>query len=70
LLLPPSKPLSTKSKQVQGSRAAELMNLLAIGWAPPLPSFAVPHKRRRLLIPPPRSLLKPASDFRGAVDLL
>ena len=46
------------------------MGLIATGSSPPLPAFAVPHKRRRLLIPGPRRLLKPASDLRGAVRML
>src|SRR3954463_15905502 len=46
------------------------MGLIATGSAPPLPAFAVPHKRRRLLIPALRRLLKPASDLLGAVRML
>ena len=53
-----------------GSRTAEPMDLLAIGSAPPLPAFAVPDKRGRLLIPVPRGLLKPGPDLRGAVRVL
>src|SRR5215207_8094536 len=45
------------------------MHLLAAGSAP-LPAFAVPHKRCRLLIPAPRGLLKPAPDLVGAVRML
>src|SRR5215213_2634068 len=52
------------------SRAAEPMGLIATGSAPPLPAFAVPHKRRRLLIPAPRGLLKPAPDLVWAVRML
>src|SRR5215213_12007808 len=46
------------------------MGLIATGSSPPLPAFAVPHKWRRLLIPGPRGLLKPAPDLRGAVRML
>src|SRR3954453_5144739 len=46
------------------------MGLIATGSAPPLPAFAVPHKRGRLLIPALRRLLKPAPDLRGAVRML
>src|SRR3954464_2417613 len=53
-----------------GSRAAEPMDQLATGSSPPLPAFAVPHKRGWLLIPVPRGLLKPASDLLGAVRML
>src|SRR4051794_41509478 len=52
-----------------GSRAAEPMHRLATG-APPLPTFAVPHKRGWLLIPAPRRLLKPGPDLLGAVRML
>src|SRR5215204_5409375 len=51
-------------------RAAEPMGLIATGSSPPLPAFAVPHKRRGLLIPALRRLLKPASDLLGAVRML
>ena len=46
------------------------MGLIATGSTPPLPAFAVPHKRGRLLIPALRRLLKPAPDLRGAVRML
>src|SRR5881398_560439 len=46
------------------------MGLVATGSAPPLPAFAVPHKRRRLLIPGPRRLLKPTPDLVWAVRML
>src|SRR4051794_35647694 len=46
------------------------MHRLATGSSPPLPAFAVPHKRGWLLIPAPRRLLKPASDLRGALRML
>src|SRR4051794_41915045 len=46
------------------------MGLVATGSAPPLPAFAVPHKRRRLLIPGARRLLKPTPDLCGAVRML
>ena len=46
------------------------MGLIATGSSPPLPAFAVPHKRGRLLIPALRRLLKPASDLLGAVRML
>src|SRR3954466_10521270 len=46
------------------------MGLIATGSSPPLPAFAVPHKRGRLLIPASRRLLKPASDLLGAVRML
>src|SRR4051812_28699085 len=45
------------------------MHRLATG-APPLPTFAVPHKRGWLLIPAPRRLLKPGPDLLGAVRML
>src|SRR3982751_278142 len=51
-------------------RAAEPMGLIATGSAPPLPAFAVPHKRGRLLIPGARGLLKPASDLVWAMRML
>ena len=53
-----------------GSRAAEPMDQLATGSSPPLPAFAVPHKRGWLLIPGPRGLLKPAPDLVWAVRML
>src|SRR5688572_7595866 len=53
-----------------GPRAAEPMDRLATGSSPPLPAFAVPDKRDRLLIPAPRRLLKPAPDLLGAVRML
>src|SRR5829696_6142777 len=53
-----------------GSRAAEPMGLIATGSSPPLPAFAVPHKRGWLLIPVPRGLLKPAPDLVWAVRML
>src|SRR3954464_2235275 len=53
-----------------GSRAAEPMDQLATGSSPPLPAFAVPHKRGWLLIPGPRGLLKPAPDLVWAVRVL
>src|SRR5215213_7751297 len=53
-----------------GARAAEAMDRLATRSAPPLPAFAVPDKRRRLLIPAPRGLLKPAPDLVWAVRML
>src|SRR3954465_2455542 len=53
-----------------GSRAAEPMDQLAPGSAPPLPAFAVPHKRGWLLIPVPRGLLKPAPDLVWAMRVL
>src|SRR3954471_9245197 len=46
------------------------MGLIATGSSPPLPAFAVPHKRRRLLIPGAPRLLKPASDFVWAMRML
>src|SRR3954453_18922201 len=46
------------------------MGLVATGSSPPLPAFAVPHKRRRLLIPGARRLLKPTPDLCGAVRML
>src|SRR3954454_3587809 len=46
------------------------MDRLATGSAPPLPAFAVPHKRRRLLIPGARRLLKPAPDLVWAMRML
>src|SRR4051812_31950605 len=46
------------------------MGLVATGSSPPLPAFAVPHKRRRLLIPGARGLLKPTPDLCGAVRML
>src|SRR3954469_16436670 len=52
-----------------GARAPEPMDLLATG-SPPLPAFAVPDKRGRLLIPAPRGLLKPAPDLVWAVRVL
>src|SRR3954451_6006028 len=39
------------------------MGLIPSGSTPPLPAFAVPHKRRRLLIPALRRLLKPTPDL-------
>ena len=45
------------------------MDVVATGSAP-LPAFAVPHKRGRLLIPGPRRLLKPAPDLVGAMRML
>ena len=51
-------------------RAAEPMDVFALGSSPPLPAFAVPHKRGRLRIPGPRGLLKPASDLVWAVRML
>ena len=53
-----------------GSRAAEPIGLIATGSSPPLPAFAVPDKRGRLLIPAPRRLLKPGPDLLGAVRML
>src|SRR5215207_8765376 len=53
-----------------GARAAEPMDRLATGSSPPLPAFAVPDKRGRLLIPVPRGLLKPAPDLVWAVRVL
>src|SRR3712207_1516634 len=46
-----------------GPRAAEPVDRLATGSSPPLPAFAVPDKRRGLLIPASCSLLKPAPDL-------
>jgi hypothetical protein len=46
------------------------MGLIATGSSPPLPAFAVPHKRGWRLIPGPRGLLKPAPDLLGAVRVL
>src|SRR3954447_5242228 len=45
------------------------MDLLATG-SPPLPAFAVPYERGRLLVPASRRLLKPAPDRLGAVRML
>src|SRR5215204_5815451 len=53
-----------------GPRAAEPVDRLATGSAAPLPAFAVPDKRRGLLIPGARGLLKPAPDLVGAVRML
>src|SRR5688572_12115641 len=52
-----------------GPRAAEPMDWLATGSSP-LPAFAVPDKRGRLLIPALRGLLKPGPDLVGAVRML
>jgi len=46
------------------------MGLVATGSSPPLPAFAVPHKRGWLLLPGARHLLKPAPDLLGAVRML
>src|SRR5215210_5767798 len=46
------------------------MGLIATGSSPPLPAFAVPDKRRGLLIPALRRLLKPAPDLVWAVRML
>src|SRR3954453_22251067 len=53
-----------------GSRAAEPMDRLATGSAPPLPAFAVPDKRGWLLISASCGLLKPAPDLLGTVRML
>src|SRR4051812_14817483 len=46
------------------------MGLIATRSSPPLPTFAVPHKRGWLLIPGPGGLLKPAPDLLGTVRML
>src|SRR3954451_8578753 len=46
------------------------MDRLATRTGPPLPAFAVPHKRRRLRIPGARRLLKPAPDLVWAMRML
>src|SRR3954452_5887807 len=53
-----------------GSRGAEPMDQRATGSSPPLPAFAVPHKRGWLLIPVPRGLLKPGPDLVWAMRML
>src|SRR5215203_2363826 len=53
-----------------GARDDEPMDRRATRSAPPLPAFAVPDKRRGLLIPAPRGLLKPAPDLVWAVRVL
>src|SRR5437763_16712128 len=63
-------PVSTKRAARACPRAAEPMGLIATGSSPPLPAFAVPHKRGRLLIPGARRLLKPGPDLVGAVRIL
>src|SRR5215204_7764609 len=60
----------TKRLLCAGSRAAEPVDLLATGSSPPLPAFAVPHKRGWLLIPSSRRLLKPGPDLVWAMRLL
>src|SRR4051812_49939454 len=46
------------------------MDRLANGLSPPLPAFAVPHKRGWLRIPGPRGLLKPGPDLVWAARML
>src|SRR3954469_2289782 len=62
--------VSTKRSVRACPRAPEPMGLVATGSSPPLPAFAVPHKRGRLLIPGPRRLLKPTPDLVWAVRML
>src|SRR5215212_2235661 len=62
--------VSTKRLVRACPRAAEPMGLIATGSSPPLPAFAVPHKRGRLLIPGARGLLKPGPDLVWAMRML
>src|SRR3954468_18335270 len=67
---PPPPPGPPISPPPHGPPPAEPMDRLANGLSPPLPAFAVPHKRGWLRIPGPRGLLKPAPDLVWAVWVL
>src|SRR5918997_1031071 len=51
-------------------RTADAMDLASHGAPSSLPAFAIPDKRRRLRMPAPRRLFKPAADFGRAVGML